>query len=292
MWEVLESDEFIDLRETLFSGQVFHFREAKSGLFVGNAYGDLAVLRQEGDKVYFLEHNTSIRNHLRMLFNLDVALPFPAKRRGLRFLTNEIVSTIFSFVCSSNNNVKRISRMVQHLYSRGDELIIESELPIPDAEEIWEVLRQNKVYSFPTLDKLVGIEDELRSEKFGYRARFVCNTASFLMENHIDWDSLSYEESRTALMRISGVGRKVADCICLVGLGFFHVVPLDTHLLRYSMQEFNLRYESISDKAYSEIQRLWVEKYGMFAGVMQLYVFKESIDARRPSDRLDTCGAL
>lgn len=288
MWKLLGNKEFIDLRETLFSGQVFHFKEVREGLFIGNVHGDLAILKQAKDRIYFLEHNATIQGHLSRFFNLSVVVELPVRKRGLRFLTNEITSTIFSFICSSNNNIKRISKMVQCLYSRGDELKIGPGLPssaqlIPhsgSAERLEDILSENKVHSFPTLDKLAGIENELRQEKFGYRASFISSAARFLMENRVEWETLPCEEARAMLMRMKGVGRKVADCICLVGLRFFHVVPLDTHLIRHSRMEFNLGHGSVSDSVYSQIQQLWVAKYGRFAGVVQLYVFKSSVEAQ------------
>ncbi len=79
-------------------------------------------------------------------------------------------------------------------------------------------------------------------------------------------------------MEIKGIGRKVADCICLISLRQFHVVPIDTHILKYSSSLFNLNLKSLNAKTYDMIQKMWVERYGEYAGIAQLYVFKDYVD--------------
>jgi len=277
-WKLLKSKEYINLEETLFSGQVFHFKKLGDGLFIGNVFNDFAVLKQEKNDVYFIDYNHTVEDNLGRFFNLGVDTGFPDMIPGLRFLTNEITSTIFSFICSSNNNISRISKMVNYLYSKGEELKID--LPDVFDKNLLEKINSNKIYKFPASSGLVNCKEELIKEKFGYRAQYICDAARFLSNNQIDWDKLTQEESRKILMQMKGVGRKVADCILLIGLRFFHVVPLDTHLIKYSKTEFNLSFKTMNDKIYSEIQKMWITKFGNFAGIMQLFVFKSMVDKR------------
>lgn len=123
-WKLLPNKVYISLEKTLFSGQVFHFKDLKNGIFIGNVFNDFAVLKQVNEKIYFINYNETIEQHLIEFFNLNVDKGFSDDIPGLRFLTNEIYSTIFSFICSSNNNITRISRMVDFIYSRGEELNI------------------------------------------------------------------------------------------------------------------------------------------------------------------------
>lgn len=100
-----------------------------------------------------------------------------------------------------------------------------------------------------------SVEARLRQLGFGYRAKYLHRTAVMLSEEHDQgWlDSLRNPESpllgtisssagemlpggrggyRTAheeLMALQGVGPKVADCVCLMGLGWGEAVPVDTH---------------------------------------------------------------
>lgn len=38
-----------------------------------------------------------------------------------------------------------------------------------------------------------------------------------------------YREAQEKLLGLQGVGPKVADCVCLMGLGWGEAVPVDTH---------------------------------------------------------------
>lgn len=100
-----------------------------------------------------------------------------------------------------------------------------------------------------------GVEAHLRQLGFGYRAKYLYQTALMVSQDHdADWlDSLrnpespvlgyqpssagtmlpggrvGYREAHEALLSLPGVGPKVADCICLMGLGWGEAVPVDTH---------------------------------------------------------------
>ena len=100
-----------------------------------------------------------------------------------------------------------------------------------------------------------GVEAHLRQLGFGYRAKYLHRTAVMLAQEHeIDWlDCLrnpespilgskpsdagemlpggreGYRKAHEELLALQGVGPKVADCICLMGLGWGEAVPVDTH---------------------------------------------------------------
>ncbi len=38
-----------------------------------------------------------------------------------------------------------------------------------------------------------------------------------------------YRRAHEAVLELQGVGPKVADCVCLMGLGWGEAVPVDTH---------------------------------------------------------------
>jgi len=285
MWKPLKTKIPINLSTTLFCGQIFHFTSLPNGIFYGNVLGYPAILAQHGNDIYFFNTCDQIEAALGTFFNLDVALPSDFEASELRFITNDIHSAIFSFICSTNNKIKRITKMVSFIYSLGVPFDLAATYHAPPdytcppfLPDISAELDSFKIYSFPPLDKIAQGEAIFREAKFGYRSRYVVAAADFLLGFHENWSDLPFETARDRLMSIKGVGRKVADCICLTSLRFFHVVPLDIHIIRYSLTEFNLPYKKVNAKAYKEIQRLWIEKYGEFAGVQQLYEYKRSID--------------
>jgi len=83
--------------------------------------------------------------------------------KGLRLIKQDPTECLFSFLCSQNNNIKRISMMIQRLCNKYGSLI--------------ETLDGEDYYSFPTLEQLsVATESDLRNIGFGYRSAFVVST--------------------------------------------------------------------------------------------------------------------
>ena len=112
-------------------------------------------------------------------------------------------------------------------------------------------------HDFPEPAALTGskVEAHLRELGFGYRAKYISQTAlKVANERPLGWlDTLrnpespvfgkkadsagdmrpegrdGYREAHGALLELQGCGPKVADCVCLMGLGWGEAVPVDTH---------------------------------------------------------------
>ena len=80
---------------------------------------------------------------------------------GIRMLRQDPVECLFAFICSSNNNISRISSMVGKLAAHYGEKIVD--------------LDGQEYYTFPRVSALAkdGVEDHLRSLGFGYRAKYI-----------------------------------------------------------------------------------------------------------------------
>ena len=66
------------------------------------------------------------------------------------------------------------------------------------------------------------------------------------------------EYARTALMSFDGIGRKVADCVLLCGLGKFDSFPVDTWI-RKALSVYSAQVDPSS--------------FGDYAGIVQQYLF-------------------
>ncbi|CAG8500243.1 1365_t:CDS:2 [Dentiscutata erythropus] len=120
--------------------------------------------------------------------------------KGIRILRQDPVENLFCFICSTNNNINRISQMIEKLCSRYGNLVY--------------TLNGHEYYDFPTLDKLVSsnVESELRQLGFGYRAKYIAQTAKYLTENYSDGEkwlyslrNVDYKEAHSSLLKLSGV---------------------------------------------------------------------------------------
>ncbi|EMR11731.1 hypothetical protein PNEG_00165 [Pneumocystis murina B123] len=142
--------------------------------------------------------------------------------KGIRIIRQDPWENLICFICSSNNNINRISKMIEKLCHKYGTFVGR--------------LGKNDYYDFPAASKLSGpsVEFELRELGFGYRAKFVQKTA-WIIENERPkkWlESLrnkSYYEAKNSLCELMGVGYKVADCVCLMSLDQPSAVPIDTH---------------------------------------------------------------
>lgn len=168
---------------------------------------------------------------------------------GIRILRQELFETIISFIISQQNNIPRIKKCIRVLAERYGEVKYN--------------YKNQQYYAFPKPGRLAYIkETELKSLGFGYRSRYIVETANAVVDGSIDLEKLkimSYNDSKKELMQLSGVGNKVSDCICLFALHHIDAFPIDTHikdvLVRYYKNGFPL------------------ERYNGFAGVLQQYAF-------------------
>ncbi|VDM47972.1 unnamed protein product [Toxocara canis] len=175
---------------------------------------------------------------------------------GVRMVAQDPTESIFSFICSSNNNIKRISRMVERLCELYGESL--TNIVLPD---------QKTVYDFADISRMAADEDmesKLRASGFGYRAAYLHQTAKKLAElGGESWveelANKSYDEAKEGLQSLPGIGPKVADCICLTSLGKPAVVPVDTHVFQITaalyMPQLN-EHKSLNKATYNQIGML------------------------------------
>lgn len=159
--------------------------------------------------------------------------------RGIRILKQELWETIVSFIISQNNNIPRIKGCIERLCERFG--------GFPDAASI--------ARSGPRgLDGL-GL---------GYRQDYIIDAA---IAYHGNGDGstgrilrgLPYEDAMKYLTTWRGIGPKVANCICLYGLGHKEAFPRDVWIKRIETEHFGGHFPE--------------EDYPGYAGVLQQYIF-------------------
>ncbi|XP_033202753.1 8-oxoguanine DNA glycosylase [Bombus vancouverensis nearcticus] len=199
------------------------------------------------------------------------------KTNGVRILNQDVVENVFSFICSSNNNIQRISGMVEKLCMFFGEKICSIE--------------GKDYYKFPSIEALASkdVESKLREEKFGYRAEYIVNTAMHLIDlggkqwlsNLHKKNNTSYAKAREQLIILPGIGPKVADCVCLMSLGHLEAIPVDTHIFQIARARYlpHLKqYKTVTPKIHEEISNYLRELWGPLAGWAQALVFCAKIN--------------
>ena len=139
---------------------------------------------------------------------------------GIRILRQDLWEMIISFIISQQNHIKRIRRCIRLLCERYGEKRV-----APNGVEY---------YVFPTPKALsqARIED-LYACNLGYRSRYIYETANAVLHREINMEKLAgacYADASRELLKLCGVGAKVADCICLFALHKMEAFPKDTHI--------------------------------------------------------------
>ncbi|KAJ3568639.1 hypothetical protein NP233_g5580 [Leucocoprinus birnbaumii] len=202
---------------------------------------------------------------------------------GIRILKQDPWENVVSFICSSNNNISRITKMVQGLCNHYSPPLLS--LPDPSSPDLL-----LPYHPFPPPSRLsqTDVSSTLRALGFGYRAEFIQKTAKYLVDTHgsntlLDDPSEDSErwlkglrdsstaEAREELLKLTGVGRKVADCILLMSLEKKEVVPVDTHVHQIAVKYYGMKGSSsgktnMTPKLYDEVNSKLFSVWGEYAG--------------------------
>jgi len=175
----------------------------------------------------------------------------------MRILRQQPWEALVSFIISQNNNITRIKGIIERICAKcGSELVYDN----------------NVYYAFPTAEELKDMhESDYAALGCGYRASYLDKTVHDMLDGKIDLDglkSIGYENARAELIKLKGVGPKVADCIALFGLNYLDAFPVDTWIKKV-MEALYLK-KSATNKEISEFAHL---AFGEYAGIAQQYLF-------------------
>ena len=203
-------------------------------------------------------------------------MPILKRLSGLRTLRPQRADeTLFSFLCTPNNHMSRIVAMVNYLASKGKQVA-------------------EGHFVFPSVEAIASLtEGELRGSGFGYRAATIPAVArEVLARGGEDWlDGLAakpYKEARVELMQLAGIGPKLADCVCLFGLGFDTAVPVDTHVWKACQEWYaaGVQGAGLTPARYEQARLSFVKQFGSLSGWAQQYVFYDQfLSYRKPKSR-------
>lgn len=135
----------------------------------------------------------------------------------IRILRQDPWETLCSFIISACNNIPRIKGIIERLCEAFGEKTFSS-------------------YTFPSAEKIASLKiEDLDVLRAGYRSAYILNAAEMIANGEINLDTFfnkSVTECEKELMKITGVGKKVADCTILFGLGHVEAFPVDRHIKR------------------------------------------------------------
>lgn len=252
----------LDLAQTLDCGQSFRWTEREDGSFTGIAFGKSVTVRLDENTLYI--ENTNKADFENIWYDyFDLSLDYGKIREeisklhpvlceaakyapGIRILRQEPYEALCTFIISQNNNIKRIKGIVQRLCENFGEKI-------------------DGGYVFPTAENMARLTpDDLAPLRAGFRNRYLVDAAQKVASGEVDLEkcrNCDYDEARAELMKITGVGVKVADCTLLFGLHRIEAFPVDVWMKR------------AMEKLFPDMKP---DDFGEYAGIAQQYIFHYS----------------
>lgn len=265
-YKVCENDIFIeknrefDLKQTLECGQCFRFTLSGDNKYSGVAMGKPVVIEENCEGILF--KNVSEDDFKNIWYDyFDLGLDYAQVKRelhdnynglsdvieyspGIRILKQDSWEALCSFIISQNNNIPRIMGIVERLCTLCGEQIGEG------------------VYDFPKAEVLaVMTVEDLAPIRSGFRAKYIIDAAQKVANGEVDLEKIKQmdiENARAELMKITGVGPKVAECTLLYGMHRLDAFPVDVWMKR-AMQTM---FEGVSPSV-----------FGRYAGIAQQYIF-------------------
>ncbi|KAJ3181316.1 8-oxoguanine glycosylase ogg1 [Gaertneriomyces sp. JEL0708] len=302
-WHSLDvSPTQLRIDTTLNCGQSFRWVKTGDNEWTSVLSNNLISLRQTEEDTLYNPHSSDpaiIRSLLYEYFQLGVDLEklyahwnqdanFALKASsftGLRTLQQDPFETLLVFICTSCNNIPRITSMISSLCHTYGTYI--------------STYANHTFHAFPDLTALShpNIEEKLRALGFGYRAKYIASTVAMLNQRGLEWlyalRHIDYSEAKTQLLQLSGVGPKIADCILLMSLNHTSAVPVDTHVYQIALRDYahhlpspkrTPKTKTLSPNTYTHIQTLFGKVFGDRCGWAQTVLFTADLRyyAHRP----------
>ena len=247
----------LDLEKTFECGQCFRWNregDAYVGVALGRAVrvyydeGDVVIGCGSGDFELWRRYFDLDTDYSAISFG-DVGGYFAACEefgRGIRILRQDFWEALCSFIISQCNNIPRIKGIVEKLCRDFGEAFI---------------FRGSTYYKFPDAEAVAALDaEDLAPLRAGYRAPYIIAAARAVAAGEPDFAALADRgEAMAALMRLPGVGKKVASCAALYGLHDMTGFPVDTWMRHALRENFPASFSP--------------EIFGEYAGLAQQYIF-------------------
>ena len=275
---IINNQDSFNIVHIFECGQCFRWNKEADGSYTGVIKDGVINVAENGNEIIFsgvtkndfektvieyFDLKTDYNEYKEKLSKIDSFLKESIEfGNGIRILKQDLWECIISFIISANNNIPRIKKIIEKIsLNYGNKII-------------W---NEKEYYTFPTPEELskASVED-LRALGLGFRDKRVYKTTHMILEKEIDIENLKKSNDtnyiREELLKLDGVGEKVADCILLFSLKRLDVFPIDVWVRRV-MNELYIHNEDEEKVNKKEILKLAEEKFLGIQGIAQQYLF-------------------
>ncbi len=272
---ILENAKSFEPVHVFECGQCFRWNKEADGSYTGVFGNNVINVKKEKSNIVFFgvceenikticteyfDLNTDYEKIKDNLSSIDDYLKNSIQYgQGIRILKQDLWETVISFIISANNNIPRIKTIIERISENYGNKI---------------KFGEKTYYTFPRPEMLANTTvQDFRKLGLGFRDVRVYETVQKTLKKEINLSRLEKEDNiellKEQLLKIPGVGPKVADCIMLFSLKKYNVFPVDVWVKRVIAE---LYYEN-KEQTPKEIQKFAKKQYGDLAGLAQQYLF-------------------
>lgn len=228
---ILTEAECFNVGFSLDCGQAFRWIEESDGSWSGVVKGKELRIKQDSDKIILF--NTTPEDYESLwsvyfdlqrdykgiisAYNDESLITACREYEGIRILKQDEWEAICSFIISANNNIPRIKGIIERLCENFGEKV-------------------GNRFSFPEPSVIASLEvDDLGVIRSGFRAKYIIDAAHKISSGEVDIEKIKemdFESAKNELLKIKGVGEKVAQCALLYGFGRIEAFPVDVWVKR------------------------------------------------------------
>lgn len=267
-----------NVHDTINSGQVFLWQNHENIWFGIDGQNIIQISHKPSQAVILSQ---KARNFLRDDDDFDKIVKSISKDKivkeaikhspGLRITRQNPFQCYISFIVSANSNIAKIRLCLEKLCRRFGTKI---------------QFKNKDFFLFPKPQRLASATlQELQECGLGYRSSYIIDAARAVLSGEINFNFLKktdYHTAKESLVKIPGIGNKVADCIMLYSLEKLEAFPLDVWmskiLEKYYSDKFDIDTKTITAKKYDMIHQRAIDYFGTHAGYAQQFLFKMERD--------------
>ncbi|VVB92106.1 Endonuclease III [uncultured archaeon] len=263
-----------NLDHTLSCGQVFRWE--KKNWWSGVVNGAVIRIKQEGNELIidsslekkFIMDYFRLDDDMETIYsqiNKDKLMDSLIKKyRGMHLIRQDPWECLVSYICSSNNTIRNITNSIRHMSECFGKNIARG------------------YFSFPSPRQLAGIDAcDMEQCKLGFRAPYVLGIANTIVNGEFDLygiKDMCYGQGREELVKLKGVGNKIADCVLLFAFGKLESFPVDTHIEQIMDRFYGNNWKNVKkSKKREEIADFARRYFGEYCGYAQEYLYMEDM---------------
>lgn len=266
----LSNQSDLELAHVFECGQCFRWKKEDDGSYIGVIKDGVVRINKVGDNFIIkssIENEDEIREYLDLNtnygeikniiskddVNMQTALNYGT---GIRILNQDSWEMLISFIISAANNIPRISKTIENISrAYGAKVYFEDK----------------EFYLFPTPEELSKATiDDLRALNLGFRDKYIYSATRLVLDGKINLNEIAkmpYKDAKKELIKIPGVGEKVADCILLFSMKKKEAFPVDTWIKKVMSELY------VDSRNVKKISEYAEKRFGEYAGIAQQYLF-------------------